>query len=160
MKSMQSVFTSKKRNFAAMLVVMVALAGAANAEGHAHKGKKGSLKITAPTMAGDALLQPGDYTVRAVNSKDGPMVEFVLHTFDPTVVDSGLSPYGEEVVARVKSSEQALSAPPKQTQLQLEEANAVAVKIRGDAVEYLLEQPEGRPGAMADRPDGASQNGR
>src|ERR1700692_364595 len=161
MKSMQYVLTSTKRNVAAMLMVMVALAGAAHAEGH-HKGKKGSLKITVPTQAGDALLQPGDYTVREVNSNDGPVVEFALQTFDPTVGDSGLSPYGEEVVARVKSSEQALSAPPKQTQLQLDAANAVAVQIRGDAVEFLLQQPsaEGGAGAMGGRPDGSSQGER
>lgn len=157
MKSMQSVFTFTKRNVAAMLMVMVALAGAAHAEGH-HKSKKGSLKITAPTQAGDVLLQPGDYTVREVNTNDGPVMEFALQTFDPTLGD-GLSPYGEEVVARVKSSEQALSAPPKQTHLQLDAANVVAVEIRGEAVEYVLQQPsaEGRAGAMASRPDGTSQ---
>jgi hypothetical protein len=152
-----------KRNFAALFVAMVVLAGVANAEGHAHKAKKGRLKITMPTQAGDALLQPGDYTVREVNSKDGAVVEFVRVTFD-TTVQEGVWPYEEEVVARVKSSEQALSAPPKHTQLLLapEAANAIALEIRGDAVKYLLEQPPdaGKAGAMADRADSAAQNGR
>lgn len=161
MKPMQSVLTLTKRNLAALLMGMVALTGVANAEGHAHKGKTGNLKITAPTKVGGTILQPGDYRVREINSPDGAVVEFVLQTFDVFAPD-GTSPYDEEVVARVKTTEQVLSERPKHTELRhaSDAESAVALDIRGDAVEYQFEpsQKDGGTGAMASRSDHTSQN--
>ena len=49
----------------------------------------------------------------------------------------------QEVVGRVKATEQALSLPPKHTQLQLASnpVNAVALEIRGDDVAYQFAPP-------------------
>jgi len=156
---MQSVLTLTKRNLAALLLGMVALAGVASAAGHAHKSKTGHLKIATPTEVGGTILQPGDYSVREINSPDGAMVEFVQVNYDPAAPE-GIWPYEEEVVARVKTTEQVLSERPKHTQLQLapEAANAIALEIRGDAVEYLFEQSPVEPGAMASRAESESHN--
>jgi hypothetical protein len=160
MKSMQSVFTLAKRNLAVLLMGMVALAGVAHAEGHAHKGKRGNLKITTPTQVGGTMLQPGDYTAREIDSPDGAVVEFVRVSYDAAAPE-GTWPYDEEVVARVPSTEQALSERPKHTRLQAaSEADVIALQIRGDEVEYLLEQSpaDGRAGAMASRPTTTSRS--
>lgn len=143
--------------FATMLVFM----GSAHADGHAHKGKTGHLEITAPTVVGDTVLQPGDYEVKEVRSSDGQMVEFVRVTLDPLTPD-GMSPYAEEVVARVMSTEQTLSAPPKHTHLELvpQTATAAALLIHGDIVEYrfLPSQATSESGAMASPTDTAQEH--
>jgi len=138
--------------FAALLVAMLAFVGFAHADSRAHKGKTGHLKITAPTAVGDTVLEPGDYNVREVRSPDGPIVEFVRVTLD-LFAPEGSSPYDEEVVARVPSTEETLSARPKQTRLELEPqtTSASALMIRGDAVEYRFapSQASSEAGAMA-----------
>jgi hypothetical protein len=49
---------------AAMFAFVLVFAGVANADAmfsaHAHKGKKGTMAITAPTEVGGILLQPGE----------------------------------------------------------------------------------------------------
>jgi hypothetical protein len=149
MNRIQSLYAIAKRGHktAVLFAAVLALAAFANADAmssaHSHKGKKGSLKITAPTEVGGIVLQPGDYEVKEVESPNGPVVEFV-HLFDNfTVGDSGLPVHEQEVVGRVKATEQALSLPPKHTQLQLASnpVNAVALEIRGDDVAYQFAPP-------------------
>ena len=147
-----SRFASRMLTLAALFAAMLAFTAMAHAEGRAHKGKTGHLKITTPTAVGDTVLEPGDYNVREVRSSDGPMVEFVRVTVDLFAPDGSPS-YDEEVVARVQSTEETLSAPPKQTRLELEPqtASASALMIRGEAVEYRFapSQASGEAGAMA-----------
>jgi len=141
---------------AALFAVVLALATLANAaampSAHSHKGKKGSMKITAPTEVGGILFPPGDYRVREVDSLGGPAVEFVRQTFD-LYAPEGTSSYGEEVVGQVKVTEQALSSAPKHTQLKSapDSTDAIALEIRGSDVEYLFATPESTatPDAMA-----------
>jgi len=150
MKTTQDIFGSMKSNFATLLALTLALGGLASAQGH--HGKTGTLKLTQQTRIGDAVLQPGEYRVRTVKSAGDAEVEFVRETYDPTITDSGLLPYGEEFVARVKSSEQALSAPSKHTQVETspETATASALEIRGDSVQYVFDaMPVQIAGAMA-----------
>jgi hypothetical protein len=145
MNRIQRPFTIAKHRHsaAALFAVVLALAGFANADAmssaHSHKGKKGNLKITAPTEVGGTILQPGDYEVKEVNSPSGSVVEFV-HLFDNFTAPEGLPVHDQEVVARVKFTGQALSSLPNRTQLQLASntANAIALEIRGDDVEYLF----------------------
>lgn len=144
MNQIKSLYTIAKRGHkaASLFALILAFAAFANADamssGHSHKGKKGSLKITAQTEVGGITLQPGDYEVKEVNSASGTVVEFVRQFDDFTVQDSGLPVHNQEVVGLVQVTEQALSAPPKQTQLQLEPktADAIGLVIRGDDVEY------------------------
>lgn len=121
--------------FAAILA-LATIASAADMSGHSHK--KGNLKIAEQTEVGGIALQPGDYQVREIDSASGPVVEFVRQFENFTVMDSGLPVHEEEVVGKVKVSEQALGSLPKHTQLQLEPktADAVGLVIRGDGVAY------------------------
>jgi hypothetical protein len=141
MKRIQYLSTITKQGhiFAALFAVVLALAGFANAA-NSHKGKQGSLKITDPTEVGGVMLQPGDYEVREVNSPGGPVVEFV-HLFRNELASELVQADEEEVVARVKYTEQALSSPPKQTQLLVapNTTNAVALEIRGNTVDHLFQ---------------------
>src|ERR1700694_525712 len=101
MKRIQDVCTIAQRGhvFAALFAVILALAGFANADAmsaaHAHKGKKGSLKITTPTEVGGVILQPGDYEVKEVKSPNGPVVEFV-HLFETPWAPEGLPVHDQE----------------------------------------------------------------
>ena len=159
MNRIHSLSTTAKHGHsaAALFAVVLALATFANAAAmpsdHSHKGKKGSMKITAPTEVGGILLQPGDYQVQEINSPSGPVVQFVHLWEDYTVMDSGRSVYNQELVGEVKATEQVLSALPKHTQLQLapNTTDAIALEIRGSDVEYLFAAPEstGTPDAMA-----------
>jgi hypothetical protein len=129
--------------FAAILA-LATIASAADMSGHSHK--KGNLKITEQTEVGGIVLQPGDYQVREIDSASGPVVEFVRLFENFTVMDSGLPVHEEEVVGKVKATEQALSSLPKHTQLQLEPktSDAVGLVIRGDGVAYSF-----APGQMS-----------
>jgi len=140
MRRIQYLSTITKRGhiFAALFAVILALAGFANAA-NSHKGKEGSLKITAPTEVGGVILPPGDYEVRETNSPSGPVVEFV-HMVRNEQASELMQAEEEEVVARVKYTEQALSSPPKHTQLQIapNTTDAIALEIRGNAVNHLF----------------------
>src|ERR1700693_2588638 len=116
MKLTTCLSSARALTLAVVFASLLAFVGTAHADGHAHKGKKGNLKIKALTVVGGTILQPGDYEVRKVSSPDGTIVEFVRVVYVPA---SPEAPYEEQVVARVKSTEQALSAPPKHTRLQL-----------------------------------------
>jgi hypothetical protein len=138
---------------AALFAVVLALAGFANAEAtssaHSHKAKDGRLTITAPTEVGGAILQPGDYEVRESNSPSGPVVEFVHHFWNELASEL-LQADEEEVVARVKFTEQALNSPSKHTHLMLASntADATGLEIRGNAVGYVFD-----PSQMAVKAD-------
>src|ERR1700674_3965550 len=106
----------------ALFAVVLALTGFANADAmsstHSHKAKKGNFTIAVATEVGGTILQLGDYQVKEVNSPSGPVLEFV-HLFYNVYAPEGISPYEAEVVARVPFTAQALSSPPKRTQLVL-----------------------------------------
>jgi hypothetical protein len=139
---------------AAMFVVVLTFAGVANAvamsSAHAHKVKSGQLTITAPTEVGGTILQPGEYEVKEANSPTGPVIEFVAHhDGNELAVGEQLAQVDEEeVVARVRFTEQALSSPPKHTQLILASnaADASGLQIRGNDVSYAF-----APSQMADK---------
>jgi hypothetical protein len=145
MKRIQSIFPIVTRGqvFAALFAGILALSGFANADamssGHSHKGKKGSLTLTAPAEVGGVVLQPGNYEVREIKTPSGSVVEFT-HLFRNELASELMRPDEEEVVARVASTEQALSTPPKHTQLLFapNTTDAIALEIRGNAVDYLF----------------------
>jgi hypothetical protein len=149
MKRIRYAFTimERKHNVAALFAIILALAGFANADAmssaHSHKGKKGSLKITTPTEVGGAMLQPGDYEVKEVDSPSGPVVEFV-HLFRNELASELVQADEEEVVVQVRFTAQALSSPPKHTELLFapNTTNAAALEIRGNAIGYLFAPPE------------------
>jgi membrane-associated protease RseP (regulator of RpoE activity) len=154
---------------AAMFAFVLALAGVANASptypAHAHKAKKGHLTITAPMEVGGAILKPGEYEVREAKSPNGPVIEFARQ-FRDELASELVQADQEEIVARVPFTEQALSSPPKQTQLMLasSSANASGLQIRGNAVDYEFDQsalsaaPNAKPGAMAGATQDATVN--
>ena len=161
MKLTTCLSSARTLTLAVVFASLLAFVGTAHADGHAHKGKKGNLKIKTLTVVGGTILQPGDYEVRKVSSPDGTMVEFVRVVYVPASLDE-VSPYEEQVVARVESTEQALSAAPKHTRLQLapETMIASALEIRGDKVEYRFapSQPTSGAGAMASHSDTNQQD--
>jgi hypothetical protein len=159
MNQIYNLYTTAKhgRGAAALFAVVFALATFTNAaampSAHSHKGKKGTLTITATTQVGGIILQPGDYRVRALNSPSGSVVEFV-HLFDNFTAQEGLPVHDQEVVGQVKVTEQALSLPAKQTQLMLASwysTDAIGLEIRGNAVGYVFapSQMTVKPDAMA-----------
>ena len=143
---------------AALGVLVIALAAFAHAEGHAHKHKDGKVKITAPTEIGGTVLQPGSYIVREVDSEDGVNVnvEFSAERYNPSTPE-GVSPWDDEVVARLKASEQLLSEAPRHTQLEfgLGAQQAVALDVKGDRAKYWFEPSSeaSAAGAMAGQAD-------
>jgi hypothetical protein len=155
MKRIQDVMTSaRKYNTAALFAVLLALTSFANAESlfGGHKGKIGNLKITVPTEVGGVSLQPGEYEVKEVNAPNGRAVEFIREVYNP-YAQEGLNPHEEEVVGQVEFTSQALDAAPKHTQLVLtpDTQKAMALKVRGGAVEYVFAEPEmSQTAAMAD----------
>ncbi len=161
MKPITYLSAARRPTLSVLFVTMLVFTGIAHADGRAHKGKTGHLKITAPTAVGGTVLQPGDYDVREVRSSDEQMVEFVRVTIDPYPPD-GIWSYEEEVVARVKSTEQALSAPPKHTHLELvpQTESAAALFIRGDTFEYRFvpSRATSDAGAMSSPTDDAQQH--
>ena len=129
---------------AAMFAFVLALAGVANASSmypaHAHKAKKGHLTIMAPAEVGGTVLQPGNYEVKVVNSPTGAVLEFV-HQFRNKLASEVVQADQEEVVARVKFTEQVLNSTPKHTQLMLKSwysTDAIGLEIRGNAVGYVF----------------------
>jgi hypothetical protein len=144
MKRIQQLLTISKRGQigVALFALVLSLAGFAQAESLPHAAKKGRLTITAPTEAGGALLQPGEYEVREIRSANGPVVEFVRH-FRNELASELVQADEEEVVAQVRFTEQALSARPKHTQLvrARNNANAAVLEIRGATVGYVLSSP-------------------
>jgi hypothetical protein len=150
MNRIQSLCAVVKRghHVAVLFGVILALATFASAA-DMHKGKKGSLKITAPTEVGGVVLQPGDYEVQEIHSTSGPVVKFT-HLFNNFTAQEGLPVYDQEVVAEVKVTEQELSGLPKHTQLMLasKTADATGLEIRGNAVGYQF-----GPSPMNDRVD-------
>jgi hypothetical protein len=138
MKRISDVFTNRS---AVVISVMLALAAFANADSMSsakhHKAKHGSLKITAPTEVGGAVLPAGDYEAKEVNGPSGNVMEFV-RIVENDLAPEGLPRFEEEVVAQVAFTPQELSTPPKHTQLLFASntKNANALEIRGSDVEY------------------------
>ena len=150
MKLTTCLSSARTLTLAVVFASLLAFVGTAHADGHSHKVKKGNLKIKTLTVVGGTILQPGDYEVRKVSSPDGTMVEFVQVVYVPASPET-FWPYEEQVVARVKSTEQALSAPPKHTRLQLAPETMIAsvLEIRGDEVEYVFAPSQPASGADA-----------
>jgi membrane-associated protease RseP (regulator of RpoE activity) len=154
---------------AAMFAFVLVFAGFANASpmypDHAHKAKKGHLTITAPMEIGGTILKPGEYEVREAKSPNGPVIEFARQ-FRDELGSELVQADQEEIVARVPFTGQALSSPPKQTQLMLasNSASASGLQIRGNAVDYEFDQsalsaaPNATPGAMAGATQDATVN--
>jgi hypothetical protein len=148
MKRIQSLYTIAKNGHiaAALFAVVLALAGFANADAmssnHSHKGKKGSFTLAVATEVGGTILQPGNYEVKEINSASGPALEFV-HLFWNELASELVQANEEEVVARVKFTEQALSSLPKKTELLLASntSDAIGLQIRGNDVAYIIAAP-------------------
>lgn len=127
----------------AMFAMVLALTAFANAETKTHKGIHAKLKLSTATEVGGAILQPGDYEVVEVDSAEGPVLQFV-HQFRNELASELVQADEEEIVARVKFSEQVLSSPPEHTQLRAaaRPSDAVALEIRGTPVDYVLDSPK------------------
>jgi hypothetical protein len=144
MERIQYPLTTNKQGHiaAALFAVVLALTGFANADAmsstHSHKAKKGNFTLAVATEVGGTVLQPGNYQVKEVNSPSGPVLEFV-HLFRNELA-SELMQNEEEVVARVKFTEQALSSPPRRTRLVLASNTraAIGLEIRGNDVDYVI----------------------
>lgn len=121
--------------------VMFALGGIAHAEAanaSSHKGKTGTLKVTAPTEVGGVLLQPGNYEVKPRKSPTGAVIEFALWSENPYAQEA-LPVWSREVIASIPAVPQMLSAAPSTTGLLLEPADsakATGLQIRGDNQQY------------------------
>jgi hypothetical protein len=120
-------------------VLALTTLSAAQTIGHAHKAKRTELNITTPTAIEGTTLSPGTYEVREVRSVDGPALEFV-HKFRNELASELVQADEEEIVARVKFSEQILNPPPKDTQLVVNArtGGTDGLEIRGDSVEYVF----------------------
>ena len=126
---------------ATMAVVMFAFSAIAHAEmadASWHKGKTGTLQITAPTEVGGVLLEPGNYEVKPRKSAGGTVIEFARWNQDPYAQEA-LPVWTREVVASVPAVPQMLSSAPGATELLLASAGgerATGLQIRGDSAEY------------------------
>jgi hypothetical protein len=126
----------------ATLTAVMFTAGLAHASAispNGHKAKSGTLNITAPTQVGTVLLQPGSYEVKARISGGSSVVEFIRWNYNP-YAQEGLPVWEREVVATVSALPQALSSAAIRTGLQpsSDSARAIALEIRGDAVDYVF----------------------
>ncbi len=103
-----------------------------------HAGKTGNLKLGAAVKLGGTLLQPGDYEVRHVNTPKGHYVEF-SQMVDNDIVLDGMSPYKEQVVARVNCIREPLNTVVARTELEPDTAGTLArLEIRGEKVVHLF----------------------
>src|SRR5438045_1802575 len=102
--------------FAAVTVMVLAVSSLAQAGAirterpqKAEKAKRGTLIISVSTEVGGVTLEPGEYEVKQVNSKDGPVVRFTKYTYNP-YAQEGLPVHQWDVVAEVSVTMQALDA--------------------------------------------------
>ena len=130
-----------------LLRLVLALAGFAHAGAmrsgnsqNLRKAKKGTLNITVATEIGGVTLEPGEYEVKQVNSKNGPILRFAHYTFDPDALGESSSEYVWEVVAEVRVTVQPLDSAAERTRLVVDSNRhkAIGLKIRGNSVDYLF----------------------
>ena len=132
--------------FTALAGIVLALASLAHAGAvgtarpeKAQKAKKGTLNITAATDVGGITLEPGEYEVKQVNSKNGPVVKFTLYTYNP-YAQEGLPVHQWDVVGEVRVTMQSLDTKAVRTQF-LADSNSgkpIGLEIRGNSFDYLF----------------------
>lgn len=142
MKSTIASILTRTAAVATLTAVMLASAGLAHASAfspNGHKAKTGTLNITVPTQVGTVLLQPGSYEVKARNSGGSSVVEFARWNYNP-YAQEGLPVWEREVIATVSALPQGLNSTATRTGLQpsADSARAIALEIRGDAVDYIF----------------------
>jgi hypothetical protein len=140
MKPIRSIVT-RAAIIGVMAAAMFALGGIAHAEtanASWHKGKTGTMKLTAPTEVGGVLLQPGNYEVKPRKSPAGAAIEFARWIENPYAQEA-LPVWNRELIATVPAVPRMLSSAPSTTELLLapaDSAKATGLQIRGDNVEY------------------------
>jgi hypothetical protein len=128
-------------NLAVLFAVMFAFAGLANAASPQHKVKIEHLTIQTPTEVAGTVLPAGDYEIKEVSSANGPELEFIRDYWNERASEM-LQADEQEVMARVKFTEQKLASEPKHTQLVLAADNkdVIGLEIRGNDNEYVVGQ--------------------
>ncbi len=144
----------KVRNLAVLFTMTLALAGFANAVTPAagqHKVNIRHLEIKTPVEVGGALLPAGDYEVHEISTANGPELEFV-HEYWNELASELVQANEEEVLARVKFTEQQLDSRAKHTQLVpvADNKDVIGLEIRGKNTKYLVEQSTPDLNAKAD----------
>lgn len=129
----------------ATLVVAASTVFTAVESAHAAKPIKKYVKLSLeePTEIAGVTLQPGDYTVKIVQSADGaskPTLEF-SHNLDTPYTEQELSLYEEEVVLTIEASPQDLSIPARKTELVRSSTDSKKVsglEVRGKRTQYMF----------------------
>jgi hypothetical protein len=128
--------------FTVLAGIVLTLSGLAHGECLSHqakRSKKGTLKIMAATEIGGVTLEPGEYEVKQVRSKTGPLVRFSRFT-DHAYAPEGVLRFDWETVAEVKVTLQQLCSRANRTELLLASDNhrPIGLEIRGNSVDYLF----------------------
>ncbi|MBZ5510290.1 MAG: hypothetical protein LAN70_03895 [Acidobacteriia bacterium] len=101
---------------------------------HEHAGKTGKLKIATPANLGGVTLKPGEYLVRHIDAGKEHFVEF-SQMVDSNFVPEGMSPYQEQVIARVNCTREPLNTVVARTELTPKTNGTMAsLEIRGEKV--------------------------
>jgi hypothetical protein len=126
--------------------IVLALAGFAHAgvvgterPHKAEKAKKGTLNLKVATEVAGVTLEPGEYEVKLIDSKTGPVVRFTLYTYNPYVEESQ-SPHQWDVVAEVRVTMRALDTKAARTQLVAgsNSGRPIGLEIRSNSFQYLF----------------------
>jgi hypothetical protein len=142
-----------KRSIANRMAFLAALAGIVFAlAGFAHAGaiikeqpqkvekaKKGTLMITATTHLGGITLEPGEYEVKQKDTKNGPVVRFILYTYNP-YAQEGQSVHQWDVIGEARVNMQSRDSKATRTQL-LSDFNGdqpIGLQIRGNSFDYVF----------------------
>jgi hypothetical protein len=142
---MKQSFFNRISLFAAMLIMVLVLSGAAHASGTCdcssmapQKAKTGHLTITSATDVGGVTLEPGDYDVKQIKSKTGPKLRFSRVVYEPYVQDAGA--WERETVAEVRVTTQQLCSKANSTELLLASDNnkPIGMEIRGNSFDYMF----------------------
>jgi hypothetical protein len=138
---------SRTNVLTALAGILFALSGVAYAGGPAPttasqkplKAKGGTLKISEAADVAGVTLEPGEYEVKQVNSKAGPVIRFTRVTWNP-YTEGVLPLYEWEVVAKVRVTMQPLASRATHTELKFASdiGRAIALQIRGNSFEYLF----------------------
>ena len=105
---------------------------------HEHAGKTGKLKIATPANLGGVTLKPGEYLVRHIDAGTGHFVEF-SQMVESEVVPEGMSPYQEQVIARVNCTREPLDTEVARTELLPKiDGTTARLEIRGEKAEHLF----------------------
>lgn len=136
-----------KRVMMTLATLVVAMSAMFNAVETAHAAKPikkyVKLRLGEPTSIAGVTLQPGDYTVKIVQSADGvskATLEF-SHNLDTPYTEQELSLYEEEVVLTIEASLQDLSNPARKTELVRSATDRVSgLEVRGKSTEYVFDR--------------------